>query len=245
MFRRLVVVVVFLSSFVTAASGEPPLPKPWRRSLFNQPPYEAGLDQAVLYEGRPSIFIRAEFPHLTEIGPGKFTAKFSAVSGVRQAIKADRYRGQRVRWSGYLHTNGAGSVWSDGFTGAHRSAASQSTSPGAGLYVVVDSRDGTVLYAMTRDRLIGENDWTKLEIVFDVAPQSALVTLGIFLAGKGELWATGFGFEEVSPSLPTTSYLDLTGTQIYDYTFARHKKRLKEYGRLPDAPVLQTRAENR
>jgi hypothetical protein len=76
-------------------------------------------------------------------------------------------------------------------------------------------------------------------MVFDVPSQSVLITLGVFLAGQGQLWASGFAFEEVSSSVLSTSDLDLTSTQIYDYTFARHKKRLKEYRRSPDVPVLQ------
>jgi hypothetical protein len=104
---------------------------------------------------------------------------------------------------------------------------------------VIDSRDAIILYAMTRDRLTGAHDWTKVEMVFDVPSQSALITLGAFLAGQGQLWASGFAFEEVSSSVPSTSDLDLTGTQIYDYTFAAHKKHLKEYRTSPDVPVLQ------
>jgi len=239
MFRSFIATIAVLSVFVAMAAGEAPLPRPWSRSLFSTPPYRAGLDWAVLYKDQPSLFISAGFPHPTQLGPGLFTAKFSVTSGLQQAIKADRYRAQRVRWSGYLRTLDVGSVWNDDPTGETRTVASRDSSPGAGLYVVIDSRDAIVLYAMTRDRLTGAHDWTKVDMVFDVPSQSVLITLGVFLAGQGQLWASGFAFEEVSSSVPSTSDLDLTSTQIYDYTFARHKKRLKEYRRSPDVPVLQ------
>lgn len=239
MFRATVATIAVLSANVAVAADDVPLPKPWSRSFFSKPPFRAGLDWAVLYQGQPSLFISAAFPHPTQIGPGLWTAKFSVTSGLQQAIKADRYRAQRVRWSGYLHTSDVGSVWNEDPNGATLTVASRDSSPGAGLYVVIDSRDAAVLYAMTRDRLTGANDWTKVEMVFDIPSQSALISLGVFLAGKGQLWASGFAFEEVSSSVPSTLDLDLTGTQIYDYTFAAHKKRLKEYRRSPEVPVLQ------
>ncbi len=111
--------------------------------------------------------------------------------------------------------------------------------PGAGLDVMIDSRDATVLYGMTQDRLIGTHDWIKAEMVFDVPTESVLITLGIFLSGKGRLWASGFAFEEVSSSQPRTSDFDLTRTQTYDDTVARHKKRLSRYRGSLDVPVLQ------
>jgi hypothetical protein len=230
--------IAVLNLLAEMALAQVPLPRQWSRSLFAKPPYRAGVDSTVCYESQPSLFIDGIFSPPTPVGPGVFTAKFSVVSGVRQAIKADRYRGRKVRWSAYLRTEHAGSVWNDDPPGATRIEAVKDTSPGAGLYVMIDSREDTLLYAMTKDRLVGTNNWTRLDMIFDVPLQSALVTIGVFLSGQGKLWATAFAFEEVSPSLPTTFDLNLTRTQIYDYTFAWHKKRLKEYARAPDAPIL-------
>jgi len=157
---------------------------------------------------------------------------------VQQAIKANRYRGLRVRWSAFLGTQDVSSVWGN----RNKTPAETASSPGAGLYVVIDSREATVLYTMTRDRLLGTNDWTRVEMIFDVPAQSVLITIGFFLAGEGKAWAGGFALERVGPTIEKTPDLDLTDTQIYDYTFARHKKRLKEYKRSPDVPVLRITA---
>jgi len=107
---------------------------------------------------------------------------------------------------------------------------------------MIDSRDAVVLYSMTRDRLLGTNAWTKVEMILDVPDESQLITLGFFLAGKGRVWVGGFGFEDNNEPVNRTLDLDLTDTQRYDYLVAQHKKRLKDYARSPDTPVLQIKA---
>lgn len=42
-----------------------------------------------------------------------------------------------------------------------------------------------------------------------------------------------------------TFALDLIRTQIYEDAFAMHKKRVKEYARAPDAPILGIQAGHR
>jgi hypothetical protein len=239
MSRTFVATISLLSVLVVTAAGEARLPRPWSQSLFDRSPYRVGVDPSVVYDSQPSLFINAGFSPQTQVGPGVYTVKFSVASGVRQAIKADRYRGRRMRWSGSLRTENVGSVWNNDPPAVTQVAASRDSSPGAGLYVISDSREDTVLYAMTRVRLLGTNDWRKVELVFDVPAPSVLITVGFFLAGKGNLWAAGFGFEEVAPTTELTFALDLTrAEQTYQDRFARHKKRLKEYARSPDAPVL-------
>jgi len=228
------VTIALFGIYAGTALGAPPLPRPWKSGQHGR----VRVDSSVLYEGQPSFSIEFGFPPQTQIGPGLFTAKYSVISAVYQEIKADQYRGRRIRWSGYMRTNDVGSVWNREPPVASRIAASAERSPGAGLFVINDSCEATVLYAMTRDRLIGTNDWTKVEMIFDVPVQSAIITIGFFLSGKGRLWAAGFALEEVTPATEATFDLDLTDEQKYDYTFARHKKRLKQYARSPYAPVL-------
>ena len=230
-----------------------PVPQPWTRSLFDLPPYTAGVDSAVLYISRPSLFIDSAFPPPTQIGPGRFTATYSVVSGVQQSVKADKYKGLRVRWSAYLRTERVRSVWASAHERANLPPLPSETwidpkvSPGTGLYVFVDSRDKTLLYAMMRDRIQGTNDWTKVEMVFDVPPQSTVISLGFFLAGEGRVWANGFRLEQVDQSIETTLSrdLDLTETQIYEDTFAKHKKRLKQYSNLADAPIFELKKQRK
>jgi hypothetical protein len=231
---------------VTAA----PLPHPWKRSLFDLGPNRVGADSIVRYDNEPSLFINAAFPPPGQkVGPGRYTAAVPVTSGVSQTIKADRYRGKIMRWSAYMRTEEIGSVWDDNnqppeivdLNARVRSISeSGARSPGAGLYAMIDSPENTLLYTMTRDRLIGTHGWTKVELYLDVSPQSALITIGFFLASKGKLWVSGFRFEEVTAPYDEVKSLDLTNEQqTYDYLIARHKKRMKDYSRSPYAPVLQ------
>jgi hypothetical protein len=54
-------------------------------------------------------------------------------------------------------------------------------------------------------RVRGTTDWQYHEIVFDVAPNSQAINLGIWLRGKGQVWVRNFKFEEVGSSLPDIS----------------------------------------
>jgi hypothetical protein len=108
--------------------------------------------------------------------------EISVVSGVQQVIKAEAYRGRRMRWTAHLLTEDLSSVWKNDSIGATRTAATRDNSPRAGVYLFIDSRDAILKYVMTRDRLLGTNDWTMVETVFDVPTDGVVITVGFFLA---------------------------------------------------------------
>jgi hypothetical protein len=103
-----------------------------------------------------------------------------------QRIRADDYRGRRLRLSGYIKTNGSearGNLW-----------------------MRVDGQD-TVNLAfdnMAGRQIQGTNDWTKCEIVLDVPQTAATITLGAILAGKGQMWVDDLMLETVTSEVNST-----------------------------------------
>ncbi len=258
MLRKHSFVIYFLFSLFLLCSPTLPagssLPHPWIRSFWN---YKVGVDPTVGYDGQPSYFIDygplPTPPH--QIGPGRFTVLYDTNSGICQSIKADRCRRRRMRWAAYLRTDRVADVWDITGPETRRLRTSlmannleyRKVRPGAGLYVLLDSKVGTLLYAMTgdgtmgtADRLRGTTDWSNVEMIFDVPSQTMVITIGFFLAGTGKIWANRFRFDEVGSSIETTEGrdLDLTETQIYKNTFALHKKRLRQYSNLQEAPIF-------
>jgi hypothetical protein len=97
------------------------------------------------------------------------------------------YQGKRVRFTAYVRTEGVAG-W-------------------AGLWMRVD-RPGIQppsAYDRMEDRPIrGTHDWTRYEVVLDVAQDAADVAFGVHLAGPGQVWIDDAAFEVVDASVPTT-----------------------------------------
>src|SRR5437763_13349735 len=103
-----------------------------------------------------------------------------------QSIRADAYRGKRVRLSGYLKTIGV----------------NEGT---AVLFMRVDG-DGLVLMSdyMQNRPLMLTNDWARQEIVLDVPRNAIGVTYGFMLGGSGQAWLDDVAIDVVSNDMPTT-----------------------------------------
>ena len=56
--------------------------------------------------------------------------------------------------------------------------------------------------------ITGITDWKKAEVVLDVPMESNHIQLGITMAGKGQIWASGLVFEETTD--------ESTGTKLYE-----------------------------
>jgi len=57
---------------------------------------------------------------------------------------------------------------------------------------------------MVNRAIAGTNDWTKYEIVLDVAPEAVGIAYGFLVSGTGSSWISGFKLEEVGKDVPTT-----------------------------------------
>ncbi len=98
---------------------------------------------------------------------------------VGQMIQAARYLGQRVRLSGYLKT--------------------EAIEKSAGFWLRVDDADGRVLnFDNMQDRpVVGTTDWQLYDIVLEVPSTGAIIGLGAWLEGSGQLWVDDFQIEIV------------------------------------------------
>src|SRR2546423_5669751 len=103
-----------------------------------------------------------------------------------QSIRADAYRGKRVRLTGFLKTIGV----------------NEGT---AVLFMRVDG-DGVVQTSdyMQNRPLMLTTDWSRQEIVLDVPRTAIGFTFGFLLGGSGQAWLDDVAIDVVSNEVPVT-----------------------------------------
>lgn len=138
--------------------------------------YEMGTDRDNIHQGKASGYLKSK----TVQDPGEFAT-------MMQEFKADKFRGERIELSGFIETKNV----------QH-----------SGLWMRIDSASDDILqFDNMYDRpIIGTNNWNRYSIVLDVPENSAIISFGILLAGKGEVWLDGLRFEVVDKNTPTTHY---------------------------------------
>jgi hypothetical protein len=168
--------------------------------------FEVGVDHAVAHGGKASTYIKSK-PHATE----------TSHATIGQRIKADAYRGKRVRLSGFLKTANV--------TGRAR------------LWMRIDSEKGILGQDAMNDRALkGTNNWSKLEIVLEVPEDSAGIIFGLRLNGAGHLWMDDLKWETVESSIATTR-TDNGRPATQQLTEDQLKRILQEYEQAPMHPV--------
>jgi hypothetical protein len=163
-----------LGKGVALEGRQPEPPRGWVVSGGQPEGYRVGVDRAVAHGGRASGYIRSLSPEPTGSGT------------LEQTFRADAYRGQRLRLSGYVQA-GAGSGW-------------------AGLWMRANGQRGEEL-ALTdmRDRPVTDTaGWERYEVVLDVPQESASITIGVSLMGTGWVRVDDFQFGVVGLDVPTT-----------------------------------------
>jgi len=109
-----------------------------------------------------------------------------------QMVKADKYKGKRVRLSAYVKA--------------------EDVRDWAGLWMRVDgAKSGDMLaFDNMQDRSIrGTVAWKKYAVVLDVPEKdSTAVAFGFILAGTGKLWVSEMALEVVEKSIPVTGGKD-------------------------------------
>jgi hypothetical protein len=153
--------------------------------------YEAGVDDRVLNNGRTSAFLRAR---TAAAGFGTLMQDFSAT----------KYRGQRVRFRGFVKSKGV-TDW-------------------AGLWMRVDGAPRTppLSFDNMQDRPIrGTTEWQEYDVVLDVPGPATRIFLGILLAGPGEVWLNSIGLESVSQAVPVTGNARETTDGLVNPNFDR------------------------
>lgn len=131
--------------------------------------YDLGIDQAEFHRGKASATI---------VSTGSNPDSWRAFS---QGIRANNYRGNRIRLTGYLKT--------------------KDVSGGAGLWMRVDGMETTLTFDNMATRAIHDTqDWTKCSVVLDVPDDAVTIYFGSILMGTGQCWADDFKLETVDRS---------------------------------------------
>ena len=151
------------------------LPNAWFPAGYSPELYEMGIDRRVFHSGTASGYIGS-----------KTAAEGGDWATLMQRIRADEYRGRRVRLSAFIK--------------------SESVREGAHLWLRVDALGGIRAFdAMQRRPIRGTTDWRKYELVLDVPGDSIGISFGLLLIGqRAKAWIDDLDFEVVTAKVPIT-----------------------------------------
>jgi len=112
------------------------------------------------------------------------TSDPAAWASLVQVIQSQRYLGQRVRFRARVRTEGV-SDW-------------------AGLWMRVDTKDGTTLaFYNSQDKPIkGTSGWQERSVTLDVPADAARILFGVVGAGTGQVWMEPLALETVGRDAP-------------------------------------------
>lgn len=107
--------------------------------------------------------------------------------GIEQSVKADAYRGKRVRVSAWVKsTNAAG--------------------PQVGVWMVVDGHTMQLAADDMSDRpLRGTTDWHQVNVALDVPDSAIGITFGALMSGSGTLFVDDMTWDVVPADGPSTN----------------------------------------
>jgi hypothetical protein len=105
---------------------------------------------------------------------------------VLQTIKADRFRGKRVRLTAFLRLDNVDAY------GRRRAS-------GAVLILRSDGVGGRTFDDMRDRPLSGTKPWTEVSVEIDVPPTASRIDFGAGLTGSGTLWVDAVKLEAVVP----------------------------------------------
>ena len=150
-------------------------PAQWGGSSRNGQ-FEVGTDFDVYRGGRYSAYIRTLTRRV-------LADQFGALT---QSVRADAYRGSRVRLSGWIRTAG--------LTGA-----------GAGLWLRSDGAGPQPFDNMSGRRLLGTNDWREVSIVADIPEDAIGMAFGAIMVSPGTIWVDDLRLDVVDANVPVTA----------------------------------------
>ena len=173
-------------------SHDAPLKEWYWWAGFGGKDYDYGISDELHYHGNKCIYIRS-----LPADPPPFSSfpyppsPFPVMATLSQRFKADKYHGKRMKFSAFIK--------------------SEAPEGSAALALTIDGGcQGLLEYDYMQGRNItGITDWMKAETVLDVPLDGDHITIGITMAGKGQIWVGGLKFEE------TTDVS--TGKKMYQY----------------------------
>lgn len=144
--------------------------------------YETGLDKDTVHNGHQSAYLKSK------------DKKARGFATLMQHIKAENYKGERIRFSGFVKTI--------------------DVEESAGLWMRIDHSSGEILAFdnMMNRPIKGTNEWNHYSVILDVPLKSETIAFGILLNGPGQIWIDELRFEIVDDSVSvteqsTTAYL--------------------------------------
>ncbi|MFJ8068281.1 helix-turn-helix transcriptional regulator [Peribacillus sp. NPDC096447] len=150
--------------------------KGWNLSGSHPFNYKMGIDRETFHKGQASGFLKS----VTKESKEEFAT-------MMQQFKAENYLGKRMKLSGFLKSKDV-----DGF---------------CGLWMRVDNALLDVLQFdnMGNRPVVNDTEWNHYYIVLDVPENSAIISFGVLLSGRGQVWIDELEFEEISTDIPTTN----------------------------------------
>ncbi len=153
------------------------IPAGWVLAGSNPRDYEITQDNTTAYSG----YFSSSLSSVVNRPLGYVT--------LMQTIKSDKFKSERVSFSGYVKAKFVAD-W-------------------AGLWMRVDDVLGRPLSFdnMSSRPIVGNSDWVKYEVVLDVPANSAEVSFGVLLDGRGQIWFDKFELKVVGADTPVTDQL--------------------------------------
>lgn len=163
--------------FISGAGGATAagLPVGWKARGATPMDYDMIRDVETFHAGAASASLRS-------------LGRPRASSGtLLQAFQAGELRGRRIRMSATVKA--------------------LEVLDSCGLWMRVDGaeEDNLAFDNMATRKITGSRDWETYSVVLDVPEDAAEVDFGIFLNGRGRVWADDFTFEVVGKDVRTTS----------------------------------------
>lgn len=162
-------------------------PQGWVLSGSAPEDFQVSLDNSIFTEGNSSALLQVDNPSVTDF------------DNLIQTVLPDAYRGQRVRFSGDIKSEG-----------------SLRLAP----WMRVDGSNRQVLqFDNSNGRaLIGTQEWIPFEIVLDVPEESVSILFGFMASGRGMAWIDNVQLEIVGEDVPSTN--EITGVNTINAAFS-------------------------
>jgi hypothetical protein len=170
-----------LSSYQDRLAGHWQVPKFWDANETVPREYLVTIDHERVHRGNSSLEVRS------------IVRQPKGAAAVAQTIRAEGYRGNRIRVNTFL--------------------ASRGVSSGAELWLRARLPDREVLAAAddpSACRIAGTNSWRECSAQLLVPENAIFIDFGIRLRGAGTIWADDFGFDVSGPIAPVNLGFGLT-----------------------------------
>ena len=171
-------------------------PNGWHKAGSQRDAYDIGIEAAGAHVGKGSGYIKS----VANVEDGKFGT-------MMQNIKADEYRGKKVKLSAFMKTSGA--------------------EQGAWLWLRIDDTETTWLDNM-HDRLVkGTTDWQRYELVLPVSTTAVGIAFGLGVSGTGQAWIDEVKLEPAKTDSPKTG--NIPELRLKPEETETHEKLLSSY----------------